>query len=113
MMILNKKVTLLLVLFFVCLGNIGLATTYYNKSSGTGALQVLTNWGTNTDGTGTAPSNFTTSGNVFNLYNGSTATISGTWVVSAGTLVVGNGSAAMNLTIPSSFSLTGAGVVNV
>ena len=107
----SKAVTALLVLF--CFISQSYATTYYNKSSGTGALQTLSNWGTNTDGTGTAPSNFTTSGNIFNLYNGSTATITATWVITGGTLNVGTGSAAMNLTIPNSSSLTGTGTVNV
>ena len=107
----SKAVAALLVLF--CFISHSYATTYYNKSSGTGALQTLSNWGTNTDGTGTAPSNFTTAGNIFNLYNGSTATITATWVITGGTLNVGTGSAAMNLTIPNSSSLTGTGTVNV
>ncbi len=90
----------------------GYSTTYYNKSSGVASLQATANWGTATNGTGTSPANFTTAGDVFNLYNGSTGTISAAWVMTGVTLNVGNG-AAMNLTIPSGFSLTGTGVVNV
>ena len=88
------------------------STTYFNKSTGVGSLQTLSNWGTASNGTGTAPSNFTTAGDIFNLVNGTTGTISGAWVITGVTLNVGNGSA-MNLTIPSSFSLTGTGTVAV
>lgn len=109
----SKIKTCFMVLIFYCVSLNSFAVTYYNKASGTGALQTLSNWGVNTDGTGTAPSNFTTAGNIFNLYNGSTATISAAWVMSGGTLNIGNGSAAMNFTIPSSFSLTGGGTVSV
>jgi hypothetical protein len=107
----SKAATALLVLF--CFISQSYATTYYNKSSGTGALQTLSNWGTNSDGSGTVPGSFTSSGDVFDLYNGSTATITAAWVITGVTLNVGNGSAAMNLTIPSGYSLTGTGTVNV
>ncbi len=102
-----------LIVIFCCLQLAASAITYYNKSTGTGALQTLSNWGQNTDGTGTPPGSFTSAGDVFNLYNGSTATISAAWVITGVTLNVGNGSAAMNLTIPSTFSLTGTGTVAV
>jgi hypothetical protein len=38
---------------------------YYSKS--TGNLELTSSWGTNTDGTGNAPANFTTAGNTFNI----------------------------------------------
>jgi len=106
-----KQIFLLLALFSLSLAVS--ATTYYNKASGTGALQTLSNWGTATDGTGTAPGGFITSGDIFNLYNGSSATISAAWIITGVTLNVGNGSAAMDLTIPPTFSLTGTGTVAV
>ena len=103
----------LLLLAFSSISCAVFATTYYNKSSGTTALQILSNWGTATDGTGTAPGSFTNSGDVFDLYNGTTGTISAAWVITGVILNVGNGSAAMDLTIPAAFSLTGTGTVGV
>ncbi|MES2704913.1 MAG: T9SS type A sorting domain-containing protein [Bacteroidota bacterium] len=90
------------------------AVTYYNKAGGSGSLQVLSNWGTNTDGTGTTPGSFTGASDVFNLYNNTAATITAAWTLgSSVTLNVGNGSSALNFTIPSSFALGTSGTVNV
>ena len=72
--VMNKKLVFFLSLLCF-LSSTGFATTYYNKSSGAAALQTLSNWGVNTDGSGSAPGSFTNPGDVFNLYNGSTATI--------------------------------------
>ena len=86
---------------------------FYNIS-GTD-VSNLNNWGTSTDGSGAHPPNFTTPTTVFNLVNGAFATIGANWVITDATLNVGNGSSAINFTIPSTFSLTnmGASVVNV
>ena len=83
------------------------ATIYYSKS--TGALNVLSNWGTSTDGTGTAPSNFIGSDMVFIIRNNATPTISAAWTVS-GTrvnVVLGDGTNPCNFTIPSGFAYSG------
>ncbi len=82
--------------------------SYYSKS--TGNLDVLSTWGTNTDGTGTAPADFTTAGVVYNIVNNTTPTIGAAWTVSGSgaKVVVGDGTAtAINFTIPSSFAYTG------
>jgi hypothetical protein len=81
--------------------------TYYSKS--TGNLDVLANWGLNTDGTGTAPANFTADGAIYEIRNRATATIGANWVVSgaASKVVVGDGTNATDFTIPSGFTLTG------
>lgn len=58
------------------------ATTYYSKATGN-ANQTAT-WGTNADGTGTAPGNFTTSGDIFILRSASTLSLNANWSVGAG-----------------------------
>lgn len=80
---------------------------YYSKS--TGNLNTLGTWGPNTDGSGTAPSNFTSAGQIFNIRNRATATISSGWTVSgAGSkIITGDGTNACNFTIPSGSSVTG------
>ena len=86
-------------------------TTYYSKS--TGNLDVLSNWGINTDGTGTAPSSFSGTGDIFNVFNNATPTIGANWSINGVTVNVGNGITGVNFTIPSGFSVSGTGVVNV
>jgi len=80
---------------------------YYSKS--TGDLDQLSTWGSNTDGTGIAPLNFTTSGTTYNVRNNANPTIGAAWTVSGtnSKIVVGNGTTATNFTIPSSFAVTG------
>ncbi len=82
-------------------------TQYYSKS--TGDLHTLSTWGTNTNGTGTAPSNFTNDGQVFNLRNRASATLSGNLTISGtgSKLVIGDGSGSINFTIPSGFTYSG------
>jgi hypothetical protein len=79
---------------------------YYSKS--TGNLDLTSSWGTNTDGTGNAPANFTTAGNTFNIRNNATPTIGANWTVSgAGSkIIVGDGTNACNFTVPSTFVVT-------
>ena len=82
-------------------------TNYYSKS--TGNLNLTASWGTNTNGTGTAPANFTATNQVFNIVNNATPTIAANWTVS-GTgsyIVVGNGTNACNFQIPSNNTCTG------
>jgi autotransporter-associated beta strand protein len=83
-------------------------TNFYSKA--TGDLDVLSTWGTNVDGTGTAPVNFTTAGQQFNIRNRTTATIGANWTVSGtgSKVILGNlAVAGVTFTVPSSFSFTG------
>jgi hypothetical protein len=70
---------------------------------------VLANWGSSTDGSGPTPTNFTGNGMTFYVRNNATPTIGAAWNVSgAGSLiVVGDGTAACNFTIPAAFTVTG------
>lgn len=82
---------------------------YWN---GVGALDLLTSWGTFTNGTGLAPTSFTANNQVFNMVNNPVATLAAPWTVSGtgSTLSIGNGTSGINFTIPSGNALTiGAG----
>lgn len=83
---------------------------YWN---GSGALHQVSSWGTNTNGTGANPPDFTTANQNFYLRNGATPALTAAWTVSGvnSVLNVGDGTApnATNLTIPSSFALTISG----
>jgi hypothetical protein len=81
--------------------------TYYSKA--TGNLDDLSNWGLNTDGTGSAPSNFTSDGAIYEIRNRATASIGANWVVSgaASKVVIGDGTNAIDFSIPTGFTLTG------
>jgi len=78
---------------------------FYSKSAGN--LELTGTWGSNTDGSGVNPSNFTNDGQIFFLQNRATATLTANMTISgAGSkMVVGNGSTATELTIPASSSL--------
>ncbi len=82
--------------------------TVYSKA--TGDLDNLNTWGTNTDGSGTAPTNFTSNGMIYEIRNRSAATISANWVVSGtgAKVVVGDGTNFTDFTIPSTASFTGS-----
>jgi len=91
---------------------IGTFTNYYYN--GVGALTAVASWGTNTNGTGAAPPNFTTNGQLFNIRNTAAVTLGAAWTVSgpgAG-VIVGDGASACNFTIPAASALTGS-IVNV
>ena len=94
-----------------------LATTYYYK--GTGLLTDLASWGQNTDGTGTVPTSFTTTSQVFEIRNTTAVTLNGTWTVgsdpSNGTKVrIGNtNQPAITLTLNSGASIGPSGTGNV
>ncbi len=85
----------------------GVTTNYYSKS--TGNLNLLSTWGTNTDGSGTSPSNFSDGYQVFNIRNNTTPTIGSNWVVNGlnSKVVLGDGTNPTNFLIPASFSLSG------
>ncbi len=80
-------------------------TNYYSKS--TGNLNSTASWGTNTDGSGGAPSNFTANNQVFNIRNNATPTVNGNWTVSGtnSKIIVGNGTNACNFTVGSNYVL--------
>ncbi|MHA6246893.1 T9SS type A sorting domain-containing protein [Pontibacter sp. CAU 1760] len=82
---------------------------YYNKA-GT-SLNVLSNWGTNQDGSGLAPLSFTDADQYFHIRNyttGSQLTLSGSWQIPGinSRIELGNGSAAVTLTITNGNTIT-------
>jgi hypothetical protein len=83
----------------------GISTGYY-YSKATGDLTDVTTWGTATDGTGTAPVDFTSSNQTFEIRNRATATIITNWTVSgsASKIITGTG---VDFTIPAAFAVTG------
>ncbi|MCD6011750.1 MAG: hypothetical protein K0Q79_1612 [Flavipsychrobacter sp.] len=89
----KKKITYLITLLLCSFGVS--ATTYYNIANST-SLQSTTQWGVNTDGSGAHPANFTTSGDVFNIYNGTTTSLSNNWTLASGvTINIGDGTSAI------------------
>ncbi len=77
----------------------GFINYYY---AGTGNVNTLTNWGTNTDGTGTNPVNFTTAGSIYNMRNATTANMTANWTVSGigSKVIVGDGTNPITFSIP-------------
>src|SRR5690606_14428030 len=74
---------------------------YYSKLSGN--LEVTNNWGPNSDGSGTKPSNF--SGAIFIIANRTTATIGNNWTLGTNAkVIVGEG---VTFSIPSTHSVSG------
>ena len=69
----------LLLCFFNFVANAG---TFYSKISGN--ANVLTTWGTAPDGTGTAPANFITSGDIFVLRSASVLALNGNFTIGVG-----------------------------
>src|ERR1035437_6654066 len=78
----------------------------YSKSSG--FLNDLGTWGPNTDGSGSAPANFTANYQVFNIRNNATPSVSAAWTVSGlgSRVVLGDGSS-VSLTIPNGSAYSG------
>ncbi|NTW33784.1 MAG: hypothetical protein HGB12_14380, partial [Bacteroidetes bacterium] len=81
-------------------------TIYYSKS-GTTTLTTLSQWGPNTDGSGTSPGNFTSDNVYYNIRNRTTATITVAWTVSGtnSKIVVGDGNNACSFT-PATYTLS-------
>lgn len=82
-------------------------TNFYSKAVGN--LTATGTWGTNTDGTGTAPLNFTDDGQVFNVVNSGSVTLDANWTVSGSgsKVITGDGAIAQTLIIPNTATLTG------
>ena len=80
---------------------------YYYK--GSGSLSDITNWGTNTNGTGSTPPDFISAGQLFNIRNTTAVATTAAWTV-AGTgskIIVGDASVApVALTIASGYPIT-------
>lgn len=78
---------------------------YYSKSSG--ALNLLSSWGPNTDGSGTTPTTFYNPNTVFIVVNNPAPTLTANWIVSGTNsfVIIGDGINALNFTIPSGSSL--------
>ena len=81
-------------------------TFYYN---GTGGMSLLSSWGTNTNGTGLNPVDFISSGQFFVIKNTANASVDAAWTVSGSSskVILGDGTSAIKLTIPSGTSFTG------
>jgi hypothetical protein len=82
------------------------ATNYYNKP-GTDVSNRI-NWGINTNGTGTAPADFSTDAQVFNIVNINGSVLSD-WIVSGtdSKVIIGNGISPQSFTIPAAHFLDG------
>jgi hypothetical protein len=92
----------------LCVSPRGLAqTNYYSKAAGN--LNLLSSWGTATNGTGANPLNFTAVNQIFNIRNNAAPTIGANWTVSgAGSkIIVGDGTLACVFQIPASFTCAG------
>jgi len=78
----NRRKNVLLTIFFLFVFNSAFSATYYSKA--TGNANSTATWGLNTDGTGTAPGNFTTSGDVFIVRTGAALTMNGNLTFASG-----------------------------
>lgn len=98
---------LLLLTLSLFLTGLSAQTIYYSKS--TGSLNVLATWGTNADGTGTAPANFTSANCTYNAVNNLSPTLSGNWTVSGANskVVIGSAVQSVNFTVPSPRTVNG------
>ena len=84
----------LLLCFFNFIVN---AATFYSKNFGN--ANALTTWGTATDGTGTAPANFITSGDIFILRSTSVLALNGNFTIGFGVTLQIDGN--LNVSSPS------------
>ena len=80
---LQKSITkfLLVITLFILGVAQASATTYYAKTSV--SPHLTTSWGQISGGTGTAPANFTTAGDIFIIENGTTMTATAVWTIGA------------------------------
>lgn len=79
---------------------------YWN---GSGPVASLSSWGTNTDGTGLAPSNFTANNQIFNLVNNTSATLSSSLAIggTGSVLNIGNGTTGINFNVNANLTFSG------
>jgi hypothetical protein len=99
-----KSLILFVVLSFFA--KVNAQTNYYYNGSGN--INAIASWGTNTNGSGTTPTNFTSTNRVFNIRNNASPTLNGTWTVSGANskIIIGDGTSACNFTVGSNFVLT-------
>lgn len=78
---------------------------FYSKS--TGPLNIVSNWGSNQDGTGTSPLSFSSANTVYIVTNNSSPTLTSNWLVSGlnSYVVIGDGINSVNLSIPSGINI--------
>ncbi len=76
---------------------------------GSGNLNNTANWGNNSNGSGSHPSNFTSSNQLFIINNTISVSLSSNWTVSGtGSMItLGDGSSPIALTIPNNYTITG------
>ena len=80
--------------------------TYYLKSGG--ATNNLTDWFSNSNGTGSNPTSFTGIGIYWNVINNTSVTNAAAWALGSNSkIIVGDGTNATAFTIPSSAAITG------
>src|SRR5258706_732715 len=79
--------------FFLLITNIVTAGTYYSNSANPTSTA---NWWTNTNGTGSHPSNFTTSGDIFILQSGQTCATAADWTIGSGVTLQVDGILSIN-----------------
>ncbi len=87
-------------------------TDFYSKS--TGNLNTLATWGSNPDGSGTAPLNFTDSGITYHIRNNAEPTIGANWTVSGtgSKVILGDGVNDCKFIVPGDYYFTGLIDVN-
>ena len=88
--------------------------TYYNVANSD--VSQLSNWGTNSNGTGTHPSNFSNPNVIYNLYNGTsgnTLSTSTTFTGSGSILNIGDGTTATRFTIGTTLTIGSASTLVV
>ncbi|MCE1187559.1 MAG: hypothetical protein LWX56_00325, partial [Ignavibacteria bacterium] len=85
-----------------------IAHFYLNPLNST-ACDAVTSWGSNPDGSGTNPANFTTDYQVFHIQNSATATATAAWTVSGkgSKIIIGDGTTATKFTVPAAGAFTG------
>lgn len=91
----------------------GANTIYYYK--GSGGLNVLSSWGTNTNGSGFSPTSFSVPGQSFVIVNTNSVTLNSTWSVSGGAskIIIGaQWSNPLTLIVNSSGSINGLVDIN-
>jgi predicted esterase len=87
---------------------------YYSKS--TGALNDLTTWGKNADGSGSSPAGFSTNGQYLVVQNRTSADVAATWNVegSISKVIIGNGvTVSINNPFSGRLEVQDGGVVNI
>ena len=96
-----------ILLLCLSLQSICKSTNYYYK--GSGSLSNSSSWGLNTDGSGSNPTNFSSSTQVFNIRNNANLVLTSSWTISGSSsyIIVGDGTNACSLTIPTNYTFTG------